>query len=286
MGRVNFEGEDEIMGRLEDILRASNVNVKAVNELIGHIIELRVKDKLENTLIEKEGLLKLDYESYKKSLAEALIEDSNNRIRENNESYKREIEDKKKQLEELEGKVIELETNLKMEEYNNNKAEKTLERINSLKVNNDRLLKENIELRSKIIKMEEKLQGIKVESNIEVENSLKEENIKLKEETEDLKNKLNELNGIQEHLDKVRDGKLRFNTKIDTKRIIDLYLQGIGTTRISNIINKDLGDNTISGQAIVLRLKKIGLYGNRDNWTADSLNDEQREYIKRHNITL
>lgn len=89
---------------------------------------------------------------------------------------------------------------------------------------------------------------------------------------------------VRKHSERARNGNIRFKSDIDMKLLIKLYKQGNSAGKIFKVLEEK--GVQITRQSIYNRLKQIGLWGNRQNWSMDTLTEEQREYIKRHNIEI
>lgn len=89
---------------------------------------------------------------------------------------------------------------------------------------------------------------------------------------------------ILSHIDKVKDGNISFKDGVDMSLMVDLYMQGYGAGKIEKAL-KEKGI-TVVRQTVVNRLKSIGLWGNRETWSFDSLADDVKEYINRHNLDI
>ena len=75
-----------------------------------------------------------------------------------------------------------------------------------------------------------------------------------------------------------------FKDDVDMNLIVDLYIQGYGAGKIEKAL-KDKGI-TVARQTVVNRLNRIGLWGKREQWSVDSLTDDEKEYISRHNLDI
>lgn len=89
---------------------------------------------------------------------------------------------------------------------------------------------------------------------------------------------------ILNHIDKVKDGNISFKDNVDMSLIVDLYIQGYGAGKIEKALKyKGI---TVARQTVVNRLSRIGLWGKRGQWSIDSLTDDEKEYIDRHNLDI
>lgn len=89
---------------------------------------------------------------------------------------------------------------------------------------------------------------------------------------------------ILSHIDKVKDGNISFKDDVDMSLMINLYMQGYGAGKIEKALKEN--GVTVVRQTVVNRLKSVGLWGNRETWSFDSLTDEIKEYINRHNLDI
>lgn len=110
-------------------------------------------------------------------------------------------------------------------------------------------------------------------------------------ECEQLNKQIKELNNvgnkdasILNHIEKVKEGNISFKDNIDMELIIKLYIQGYSAGNIVKELDKQ--GVTVARQTIVNRLSKVGLWGNRENWSISKLNTEELGYIKRHSIDI
>jgi hypothetical protein len=89
------------------------------------------------------------------------------------------------------------------------------------------------------------------------------------------------------HLEKVKAGNLAFKDKIPTSEIVKLYLNyGMSALKIEECLNEGRAIKIVTRQTIVNRLKRIGLWNNKERWMETERTAEEKDYMRRHGIRL